>query len=212
MNRMRGMLTLAALATLGAALPAGAEGRGRGNDGVPPGQRPPAGLCRVWIDGVPPGRQPRPTDCSTAVASVPSNGRVIWGGQTRSQIVYGPRIYDPRVYDPRVYDTRVYDPRVYDPRVYDPRVYDPRVYDPREHDPRVYDPRHSVYHANDDVTDWATCTRQVAHGVVRTVCHQHRFNRNKAWKHQAKHDKDDRDRLQRSRERDRDDRDRFARR
>jgi hypothetical protein len=189
---MRAMMTLAALAALGAALPASAQGRGRGNGGVPPGQRPPAGMCRVWIDGLPPGHQPRPTDCSTAVATVPSNGRVIWGDQTASQ--------------------RVYDPRVYDPRVYDPRVYDPRAQDARVYDPRVYDPRHSVYNANGDVGGAAPCTRQVVHGVVRTVCDQHRHNRNKALKHEGKHDRDDKSHLQRSGDRDRDDHDRSARR
>lgn len=56
-----------------------AQGRGRNTNGVPPGQRPPAGMCRVWIDGVPPGQQPAPTDCATARLNVPANGRVIYG-------------------------------------------------------------------------------------------------------------------------------------
>lgn len=46
---------------------------------VPPGQRPPAGMCRVWIEGVPPGRQPRVTDCATARATAPLNSRIIYG-------------------------------------------------------------------------------------------------------------------------------------
>jgi len=46
---------------------------------VPPGQRPPDGMCRVWIEGVPAGRQPRATDCATARASAPLNSRVIYG-------------------------------------------------------------------------------------------------------------------------------------
>src|SRR3954470_15954761 len=49
---------------------------------IPPGQRPPAGMCRIWIDGVPPGQQPAPTDCQTAVATKPANARVIWGDQS----------------------------------------------------------------------------------------------------------------------------------
>jgi hypothetical protein len=49
---------------------------------VPPGQMPPAGMCRIWIDGVPPGQQPAPTDCQTAVATKPANARVIWGDQS----------------------------------------------------------------------------------------------------------------------------------
>lgn len=54
----------------------------RTKDRIPPGQLPPAGMCRIWIDGVPPGQQPAPTDCQTAVASKPANARVIWGDQT----------------------------------------------------------------------------------------------------------------------------------
>src|SRR5687768_2434089 len=59
----------------------GNGGGGRNVDGVPPGHRPPAGMCRVWIDGVPPGRQSGTTDCATARAraSVTANSRVIYG-------------------------------------------------------------------------------------------------------------------------------------
>ena len=53
--------------------PAFAQGNGKNKNkavkAVPPGQMPPAGLCRVWYDGVPPGRQPGVTSCSEAVAS-----------------------------------------------------------------------------------------------------------------------------------------------
>lgn len=56
--------------------------RRRNSDKIPPGQLPPAGMCRIWIDGVPPGRQPAPTDCQTAVATKPANARVIWGDQS----------------------------------------------------------------------------------------------------------------------------------
>ena len=59
-----------------------AQGRGRGNSqGIPPGQMPRAGECRVWIDGLPPGRQPAPTNCDQAerVASRNRNARVIYG-------------------------------------------------------------------------------------------------------------------------------------
>jgi hypothetical protein len=48
---------------------------------VPPGHRPPPGMCRVWIDGVPPGQQPAPTDCATAERTRPANARVIYGDQ-----------------------------------------------------------------------------------------------------------------------------------
>lgn len=56
--------------------------RGYGSgQGIPPGQMPPSGMCRVWYDGVPPGRQPRPTSCDQAerIASRDRNARVIYG-------------------------------------------------------------------------------------------------------------------------------------
>jgi hypothetical protein len=60
-----------------------AQGRGRNarSQGIPPGQMPRAGECRVWIDGLPPGRQPAPTNCDQAerLASRRSDARVIYG-------------------------------------------------------------------------------------------------------------------------------------
>lgn len=63
---------------------ADAQGRGRGNgrsQGIPPGQLPRAGECRVWYDNVPPGRQPAPTNCDQAerIASRSRDARVIYG-------------------------------------------------------------------------------------------------------------------------------------
>jgi hypothetical protein len=75
---IRTTAAIALFATLAAA-PLGAQGRGRDKQNVPPGHRPPAGMCRIWIDGVPPGQQPAPTDCATAVRNRPSNGRVLFG-------------------------------------------------------------------------------------------------------------------------------------
>ncbi len=65
--------------TLAAAAPLSAQGQGTKAGKIPPGQRPPAGMCRIWLDGVPPGQQPAPTDCATAVRNRPANGRVIFG-------------------------------------------------------------------------------------------------------------------------------------
>ena len=62
-----------------AAAPLSAQGNGTKGGKIPPGQRPPAGMCRIWLDGVPPGQQPAPTDCATAVRNRPANGRVIFG-------------------------------------------------------------------------------------------------------------------------------------
>ena len=61
------------------AAPLSAQGNGTKAGRIPPGQRPPAGMCRIWLDGVPPGQQPAPTDCATAVRNRPANGRVIFG-------------------------------------------------------------------------------------------------------------------------------------
>jgi hypothetical protein len=95
MNKIS-LLTVTAM--IAAAAPLAAQGRGKGNGGVPPGQRPPAGMCRIWIDGVPPGQQPAPTDCATANANRPPNARVIYGDRARDD----GRIYNPngRIYYP----------------------------------------------------------------------------------------------------------------
>ena len=83
---MRSLAVLSVLFALVAATPLDAQVRGRGNgryssQGIPPGQMPPAGMCRVWYDGVPPGRQPSPTNCTNAerIASRDRNARVIYG-------------------------------------------------------------------------------------------------------------------------------------
>src|ERR687895_2383101 len=75
MSRFIGAVLLLA----GMALPVSAQSRDRGPDKVPPGHRPPPGMCRIWIDGVPPGQQPEPTDCATAVRERPAGSRVIFG-------------------------------------------------------------------------------------------------------------------------------------
>ena len=65
-----------------------AQGRGRANSaqGIPPGQMPRAGECRVWHDNLPPGRQPAPTSCDQAerVASRSRDARVIYGDDRRA--------------------------------------------------------------------------------------------------------------------------------
>ncbi len=75
----RTFATGAALAALPMMAQAQGHGHARNHDVVPPGQHPPAGMCRVWIDGVPPGQQSAPTDCATATHNVPANARVIYG-------------------------------------------------------------------------------------------------------------------------------------
>jgi hypothetical protein len=55
------------------------QSQGRGEQIVPPGFFPPAGMCRIWINGVPAGQQPAPTDCASAVRNRPANARVLFG-------------------------------------------------------------------------------------------------------------------------------------
>jgi hypothetical protein len=55
-----------------------AQGGGRGKD-IPASERPPAGMCRIWLDDVPAAQQPAPTDCASAVRNRPAKGRVIFG-------------------------------------------------------------------------------------------------------------------------------------
>jgi hypothetical protein len=77
--------TAATVALIGLIVaPLGAQGRRSTSQGIPPGQLPPAGLCRVWYDGVPPGRQPAATSCREAerIASRDRNARVVYGANT----------------------------------------------------------------------------------------------------------------------------------
>ena len=77
------VLAFAAITVTAGLLPA--QGRGARSGDIPPGHRPPPGLCRIWIDGVPPGRQPAPTRCSDAVRNRPANARVIHGDDSRGR-------------------------------------------------------------------------------------------------------------------------------
>lgn len=49
------------------------------SDDLPANQRPPKGMCRIWLKDVPAARQPAATDCASAVKNCPPNGRVIFG-------------------------------------------------------------------------------------------------------------------------------------
>jgi len=46
---------------------------------IPADERPPKGMCRIWLDGVPAAQQPAATDCATALKNRPPNGRVVFG-------------------------------------------------------------------------------------------------------------------------------------
>jgi hypothetical protein len=153
---------------------------------VPPGQMPPAGMCRVWIDGVPAGRQPAPTDCSTAQRNVPRNARVIYGG--RAQPSYPNRNYPSGTVRDGRYDPRL-DPRSsqYDPRL-DPRSsqYDPR-FDPsnRRYDPR-YDPNRNGTYSGRNERDAARLERERQQRQIELAQQQ----RDRQLKEQRKADKE----------------------
>jgi hypothetical protein len=141
---------------------------------IPPGQMPPAGMCRIWIDGVPPGRQPAPTDCTTAQRNVPANGRVIYGSQAQPS-------YPNRNYPAGTMRNGRYDPRL-DPR--SPQ-YDPRL----DRTNRRYDPRYDPYRtgtsgrSDRDQAQWERERQQ------RQI-EQARLERERQWREQQRVQKD----------------------
>lgn len=96
---------VAMAALVAAATPAAAQGKSRGRSAaeIPAGQRPAAGMCRVWIDGVPPGQQPAATDCATAAARRPPNSRIIYGDDPRAVVGSS---FDPMVRTRDSHDAR----------------------------------------------------------------------------------------------------------
>jgi hypothetical protein len=72
-----GFVGLLLIATAGTAS-AQQERKPSTND-IPADQRPPKGMCRIWLKDVPPAQQPAATDCAAAVKNCPPNGRVIFG-------------------------------------------------------------------------------------------------------------------------------------
>lgn len=46
--------------------------------GIPPGQLPRAGQCRVWVPGVPPGRQARSRSCAGIAATAPAGSWIVY--------------------------------------------------------------------------------------------------------------------------------------
>jgi len=91
---LAGVLCLATLALAGVR-PLSAQNADRRDDEVPSAQRPPAGMCRIWIDGVPADRQPAPTDCASAIRRRPSNARVVFGTTGSPERQLAPRDESP---------------------------------------------------------------------------------------------------------------------
>lgn len=111
----RTTVLIVAFATVGLAATADAQGRQSRRSrqdvaraqGVPPGQMPPANLCRVWYDDRSNGRQPSPISCreAEAIAAYDHHARVIYGenvyqagygGYGSRDERYGSRYPDPR--------------------------------------------------------------------------------------------------------------------
>jgi hypothetical protein len=92
-------IALAVLLIGVSAAPATAQGR-RNSQGIPPGQLPPAGQCRVWYEGRPPGQQPRAMSCREAerIAARDSRARVIYGTEGRAIPRPVPRPVPPSTY------------------------------------------------------------------------------------------------------------------
>ena len=55
--------------------------------GIPPGQYPPLGACRVWMPGTPPGQQPPPCSCFSLLLDVPPGAWVLYRPSTDETVV-----------------------------------------------------------------------------------------------------------------------------
>jgi hypothetical protein len=130
-----------------------AQVRGRGNarsQGIPPGQMPRAGECRVWYDNLPPGRQPAPTNCDQAerTASRSRNARVIYGDDRRAARNGDERYRDRTTGPSRYPDDRNYGYNTVPFQNGDRDGYEKGREDARDND--SYDPvRHSWYRSGD---------------------------------------------------------------
>lgn len=56
--------------------------------GVPPGQLPRPGLCRVWIQGLPPGHEPRARSCSGIAPTAPAGSMILYRPSREPDVVH----------------------------------------------------------------------------------------------------------------------------
>jgi hypothetical protein len=66
----------------------------RGPLGIPEGQLPTVGECRVWYPGEPPGRQPPPGRCTEAEREAPPGAWIIHRPPEDKRVVHV-RVVDP---------------------------------------------------------------------------------------------------------------------
>jgi hypothetical protein len=77
--------------------------------GLPPGQLPQIGECRIWIPGTPPGRQPRPRSrsCGGISAFAPAGSWIVYRPAENRRLVYVREVSSNQ--SGAVIRTRVYD-------------------------------------------------------------------------------------------------------
>jgi hypothetical protein len=77
--------------------------------GLPPGQLPQVGECRIWIPGTPPGRQPRPRSrpCGGISAFAPPGSWIVARPAENRKLVYVREVHPNQT--GLVIRTRIYD-------------------------------------------------------------------------------------------------------
>ena len=77
--------------------------------GIPPGQLPPPGQCRVWIQGEPPGKQKKKKnpagDCADVSRDVPAGGWLVYRpGDDKKEVVVREYGTEGRITSVKVFD------------------------------------------------------------------------------------------------------------